>query len=42
MLNAPLRHNKQLLLTALAAEAACSLRSRAAFIIGAPQHNCGR
>jgi hypothetical protein len=38
----PMPHNKQLLLTAHAAVAAGSLRSRAAFFMIAPQQNCGR
>jgi len=38
----PPRHNEQLLLSAHASEAARSLRSRAAFLMIAPQQNCGR
>jgi len=37
-----LPHNEQLLLAAHTAEAARSLRSRAAFLMIAPQQNCGR
>ena len=36
------RHNEQLLLTALLSEAAGSLRSPAALFMIAPQQNCGR